>query len=234
MFIRFFALLSFLLTQLLLLYFAGFLQNWTPTGIDSGTGSNPAASLAALAAFGFVHSLLARPMVKQKLYGAFDEKLSRSVYNLVASVQLALLMAGWAPLPETLWHLTSPVAGGIAYALFGLGLGLLYWAIIAIDPWHFFGLRQAFGSQPATPQFVVRGPYRLVRHPIQTGLIVALWATPHMTVGHALLAAFLTAYSVLATLLLEERDLRAQIGQDYERYRQRVPALWPRLFGKRG
>jgi protein-S-isoprenylcysteine O-methyltransferase Ste14 len=231
--IRFIALMSFLITQLVLLYFAGFLQSWTPKGVDTGPGGSVVLNLALLLAFGLVHSALARPAVKQKLYGAFNEKLSRSIYNLIASAQLALVMYWWTPLRDTLWQFESGIGAGIAYALFGLGLGLLFWAIFAIDAWHFFGLRQAFGDLRSAPQFVVRGPYRLVRHPIQTGLILSIWATPHMTTGHALLAVFLTFYSVLATLMLEERDLRAQLGSDYEQYRRRVPALLPRVFGRR-
>ena len=78
----------------------------------------------------------------------------------------------------------------------------------------------------------MRGPYRIVRHPIQTGLIVALWASPVMTAGHAQLALLFTAYSVAATLLLEERDLRRALGDTYERYRQRVPALVPWRRGR--
>lgn len=73
----------------------------------------------------------------------------------------------------------------------------------------------------------MRGPYRHVRHPIQAGLIIALWATPLMTVGHALLAGVLTLYSVTATLFLEERDLASTIGQAYCAYRRKVPALLP-------
>jgi protein-S-isoprenylcysteine O-methyltransferase Ste14 len=73
----------------------------------------------------------------------------------------------------------------------------------------------------------MRGPYRHVRHPIQTGLIIALWAAPSMTVGHALLAGFLTLYSVFATLFLEERDLVNAMGDGYRAYRRKVPALIP-------
>jgi protein-S-isoprenylcysteine O-methyltransferase Ste14 len=49
-----------------------------------------------------------------------------------------------------------------------------------------------------------------------------------MTVGHALLAGFLTLYSIIiATLFLEERDLVNAMGNAYCAYRRKVPALIP-------
>ncbi|HZX25542.1 MAG TPA: NnrU family protein, partial [Telluria sp.] len=222
MLIRIFAVFSFLATQAALLYYAGFLQNWTPVGVDTATGGSLVQDLLLLLCFGLVHSALARPALKRMLYGALNERLNRTVYNLVASAQLGLLMACWSPWTLSLWHVDSAVGAGLVYAAFGAGLGLLFWAIFAIDPWHFFGLRQVFGQAPGpSAALSFRGPYRVLRHPIQTGVILAMWATPHMTAGHALLAAFMTFYSLLATLMLEERDLRAQFGADYERYQQR-------------
>ena len=90
-----------------------------------------------------------------------------------------------------------------------------------------FGLRQAFGSaRPNGDEFQTPGLYRAVRHPLYLGFLVAFWATPVMTVGHALFAAGLTAYALVA-IPLEERDLTAQFGDRYRDYRKRVRALIP-------
>lgn len=210
-------------------YFVLFLQNWAGVGVDRGaaaaTGSALFVNLLLVAAFGAVHSLMARPAFKRAWINARAE---RGVYLLVSGLTLAALCRLWQPIAEpVLWRAPDGTATIAVLALFFAGLALVGWAVMSIDALHFHGLRQARSDSPVDPPFSVRGPYRFVRHPIQTGLIVALWASPVMSLGHAQLALLFTTYSVIATLRLEERDLRRGIGDEYERYRQRVPALIP-------
>ena len=72
-----------------------------------------------------------------------------------------------------------------------------------------------------TPLFYAR-----VRHPLYIAWALAFWATPTMTVGHALLAAGLTAYMVIA-VVWEERDLIAHFGHRYLEYQRSVPMFVP-------
>jgi methanethiol S-methyltransferase len=108
-----------------------------------------------------------------------------------------------------------------------------------IDHFDLFGLRQVrlyFRGQPYSPlAFRAVVLYRFVRHPIMLGFLTAFWAAPAMTWGHLLFAAATTGYMAIA-LRLEERDLLAAHGDDYEQYRRRVPMLfpWPRPGRSRG
>ncbi len=96
-----------------------------------------------------------------------------------------------------------------------------------------FGLRQVYLAWQRKPyrnlDFRVRYLYRLVRHPLMLGFLIAFWAAPTMTVGHLLFSVAITGYILLA-VQLEEHDLIESLGDQYRAYRSEVPALlpWPR------
>jgi len=78
------------------------------------------------------------------------------------------------------------------------------------------------------------GPYGYVRHPIYSGLILALIGTA-IAIGEwrGLVGTFLIAASFAIKLSLEERMLAPVFGEELVRYRAEVPALFPRLVGGR-
>jgi methanethiol S-methyltransferase len=116
------------------------------------------------------------------------------------------------------------------------GWVLVFTSTFLINHFELFGLHQALNNLVgrAMPEARFRTPmlYKLVRHPLYLGFIIAFWVAPVMTVGHALFAAVTTAY-ILVGIALEERDLVKQYGNDYRRYRERVPMLIPSMFSRR-
>ena len=112
-------------------------------------------------------------------------------------------------------------------ALAGVVLVVSFYALWPVD---MLGVRPIWlhlraRTMPASP-FVVRGPYRFVRHPLYSCVIVLLWATPDMTADRLLLAASWSAWICIGALL-EERDLVADFGDAYRRYQRQVPMLVP-------
>ena len=95
-----------------------------------------------------------------------------------------------------------------------------------------FGLRQVWlyfrGKEYTQHPFVERSLYRIVRHPLMLGFLIAFWATPNMTGGHLVFALLTTGYILIGTRI-EERDLVQILGDDYIEYRARTPGLIPFL-----
>ena len=78
---------------------------------------------------------------------------------------------------------------------------------------------------PAIP-LSIRGPYRWVRHPIYSLMLVLIWAAPQATADRLLFNLLWTVWMIVATRL-EERDLVAEFGQPYVEYQRAVPMLVP-------
>jgi protein-S-isoprenylcysteine O-methyltransferase Ste14 len=214
------------------LWAVGFLADrWAPTTLDGRPGPNRGVSLLVdaglLGLFAVQHSVMARDWFKRRAARLVPAQVERSTYVLVASLLLILLEATWQALPATVWSVTSPVWTTAIWIGYGIGWVTAVSATFMVDHLDFLGLRQALRPTGAPPPFMVRWLYTLVRHPMMTGLLVAFWATPHLTVGHLLFAAASTGY-ILLGIRFEERDLRAKYGRPYLDYAARVPALVPR------
>ena len=149
----------------------------------------------------------------------------------MASLAVWVLCLGWQPLPHRIWS-TDGIVGAVLDAGFWLGFALVYAATLLLNHFYLLGLSQAYRAYVTRvpgatfDRLQVHGPYRLVRHPLMTGLLFCFWFASTFTAGHLLWAAGLTGYILLGTFL-EERDLIARFGAAYRAYAAQVPAFFP-------
>ena len=231
---------SYFVFFLSFLYTVAFIGNyWVPKSIDVGQDSAPAHAILInailLGLFAIQHSVMARPAFKRWWTRIIPASCERSTYVLISSLLLILIFWQWRPIVTTIWRVEGWPAAALT-AISWIGWLTALTSTYMIDHFELFGLRQVFdtlrGAASRISPFKTPLLYRLVRHPLMLGFLLAFWATPHMTVGHLLFAVMTTGY-ILVGVRLEERDLVAQFGTSYEQYRRRVPMLMPRLFGGR-
>jgi protein-S-isoprenylcysteine O-methyltransferase Ste14 len=225
---------AYALSLVTLVYTCGFVGNLgTPTALD-GVPQGPLAlalaiNLGLLALFAVQHSGMARPGFKRILTRVVPAPVERATYVLFSSLALLLLCWQWRPVGGVVWEVEGAAARAAVLVLFAAGWLTVLATTFLINHFDLFGLRQAwlyFRGTPYAPlPFTTPGPYRLVRHPLYIGFLVAFWAAPTMTAAHLVFAAGLTAY-ILVAVGMEERDL-VSAHPEYADYRRRVPMLVP-------
>ncbi len=117
---------------------------------------------------------------------------------------------------------TDPWRAGIGLVLFALGLGFAIWARVHIG--RNWGTPM---TQKDDPELVTSGPYRLVRHPIYSGLLVAGFGTAVALSWLWLTAVALAGVYFLYSARVEEGYLTVQFPAEYPIYRRSTKMLLP-------
>jgi protein-S-isoprenylcysteine O-methyltransferase Ste14 len=128
----------------------------------------------------------------------------------------------------------APGLPDLRWLLFGLGIAAVVtgsvvrlWAITTLGRWFTYDVRVTEG-QPV----VQTGPYRWVRHPSYTGVLLVLMGIG-LTLGNWLsvvLILVLPTVGLVRRIRVEEDALLGTIGEPYERYAAAKPRLFPGLW----
>ncbi len=230
-----YGLISYVVFLLSFLYAIGFVGNLpVPKSIDSGEIGPLLPSLAInvllLGLFAVQHSVMARPAFKAWFTKLISPAIERTTYVMISSLLLFTLYWFWQPIPNVIWNVEPSIGRTVLIAIFWLGWLTVLLSTFMINHFDLFGLRQVYinfkDQDYSHLDFRIVGLYKLCRHPIMLGFIIAFWATPTMTTGHLLFAAATTGYVFIA-LQFEERDLVDFFGDVYRDYQKKVPLLFP-------
>jgi len=168
------------------------------------------------------------------LAAAFGAKAGRNRWSRFACVRVAIILLVLLFLrlgvirPHGALHgnlsaaTSSPWLQGIGLALFVLGLALAVWA-------RFF-LGRNWGmpmSEKADPELVRSGPYRYIRHPIYSGIILAMIGTTVAVSVYWLIAAVVIGAYFISSAVVEERTMTRRFPDVYPEYKRETKMLIP-------
>ena len=219
-----------------LIYFILFANDlWLPKTVNTIV---PSATLAnvimfntvALLLFGIQHSVMARPAFKRWFTRFIDPSVERSTYVLATALAIGGMCHLWIPFGSAIWQVESDVGVYLIRGIAAFGWLFLFLATFMINHFELFGLRQTFdpmqGKVAPAATFKMSGFYKIVRHPIQTGVLFGIWAVPMSTASHLVFATGISVY-IFIGLYFEEKDLIQEFGETYLDYMQRVKRVIP-------
>lgn len=178
--------------------------------------------------FALIHSVFAAEPCKQWFYRL---GMTPQRYRLLYSIFALLLTLIWLfyiyQLPDKpLYHINGWL-NGLMIAVQLAGLWIVFLSLKAFDTALFLGMKAMIDSREP---FHEHGIYRYVRHPMYSGFMLALFASPAQSVNSLNLAICIAFYFLIGSRYEEQRMIR--MHPEYTDYRKRVPAFvpWRALF----
>jgi protein-S-isoprenylcysteine O-methyltransferase Ste14 len=166
----------------------------------------------------------------RRILGSSGVKFYRLFYNVFSVISIAPIFYLMIVLPDRDFYQIPAPWSYLMFAGSGISVLLLFVAVLQTDVLSFVGLRQLFqDEQPG--KLVTHGFYSMVRHPLYTFGLLALWLSSSVSVNAFVVYLTLTVY-ILIGIYFEERKLLREFGQAYAEYQSTTPMLIPGLrFG---
>ncbi len=175
------------------------------------------------------HSIMVRRGFRLWLTRTVRADFHGALYAAASGTFLLLLSVLWQPVGSVLW--TPP--GFIRWTMIGVFLAAgagAWWGARSLGDFDALGVKpalRAFDSEKQTnTPFIVRGPYRWVRHPLYLFSLIIIWSCPIFTLDRLLHNGLWTIWIVIGATM-EERDLVGCFGEAYRSYQKTVPMLLP-------
>lgn len=189
----------------------------------------------AVLLWGIVHSIMASLKAKvwvQRTLGEAGKRFYRLFFNVFSVISFLPVLWLMVSLPDqVLYRIPAPwvylsLAGQLAAVV------MLVVGVLQTDTLSFIGLRQLIEGEERSARLITRGLYRWVRHPLYTAGLLFIWLIPVMSQNTLIVVIAATVYIIVGAFF-EERKLKREFGQAYEKYRAETPMLVPGLkFGR--
>ena len=147
---------------------------------------------------------------------------SRFAGSRVAIILALLLLARLRFFKGRHTAVTDPLWQGIGLVIVLLGLGLAVWARVYLG--RNWGMPM---TEKADPELVTTGPYSTIRHPIYSGLILAMIGTAVAVSLYGLIAVVVLGGYFIYSAVMEERYMAGKFPDTYPRYQQETKMLIP-------
>jgi protein-S-isoprenylcysteine O-methyltransferase Ste14 len=181
-------------------------------------------------AFFIQHSIMIRSSFRSWLSKFTKTAFHGAIYAVTSGVFLLIVVFFWQ---KSDVMLASPqgIFRWFLRLVYLLSLIGFYRGIKALGTFDGLGIRpikrQLRGKKPPPEMpFVIRGPYRWMRHPLYFFCLLLIWSCPDLTLDRLLFNVLWTAW-IFVGAVLEERDLVADFGDDYREYQRNVPMIIP-------
>jgi methanethiol S-methyltransferase len=184
------------------------------------------------------HSVMIRRSIRARLETFIRPASYMAVYSIASALVLIPMALLWQRAQPPVYSIAGP-ARFVIHGLSVLALAGFAWGMFSLRPFDPFGVvpltAHLRGRAVPPTDLAVRGPYRWVRHPLYSCFIALLWLHADPTIDILFCNTLWTFWIVLGTVL-EERDLVADFGHSYARYRRKVPMFipWRGRLGGRG
>lgn len=180
------------------------------------------------------HSGMMRKIFQSKAEKLFLPAYYNAVYAIASGVTLLFMLILWQQSDVLIYSANGLLQWVIRVLFFTVGIGFMWGAgaLGGFDPFGVKNIKNHLRRKSARVNpFIVKGPYRLVRHPLYSCMIIMIWLCPYLTLDRLVFNLLWTAWIVIGAIL-EERDLVDVFGEDYRTYQEKVPMLLPRIFLK--
>ena len=124
-----------------------------------------------------------------------------------------------SPLPH------NEITGAVAVAVCAAGIALAFAA-----RYHLGANWSPIPAVKENHELVTSGPYRMIRHPIYSGMILAFVGTSFITAPAFWLAFAILSVTFVARCRTEEKMMEAEFPETYEAYEKTTWALIPYVW----